>query len=126
MRGIPVVFGLLGVMVAGCKSAPSLVGEWTAQLQGQPVTFNFKADNTSELDIQAPGLAIKFLGTYKVDGEKFELTTTKFEAPGAPAILTTAFQKQMGKVQKGALTFTSNDDAQLTIDGQNVVLKRKK
>jgi hypothetical protein len=116
---------VLAVAIVGCKAAPSLVGKWSAQLSGQNLEFEFKADGTSVVSSLEGPLKLKATGTYKVEEDKIEMTTTKVDIPGAPAPILAAAKVQEGQKKVGKIVFTSNDDVQLTIENQNVVLKRK-
>ena len=120
-----IALALLTVAIVGCKAAPSLVGTWGASLNGQNLEFNFKSDGSSLMTGTAGPLKLKVTGTYKIDGDKFDLTTTKVEIPGAPAQVLAAVKSKEGQTQTGKIVFTSNDDVQLTMDNQNIVLKRK-
>ena len=117
---------VLATTLVGCKAAPTLVGTWTTSVGGQNLEFNFKPDGSSEMTGSAGALKIKAIGTYKVDGEKFELTTNKVDIPGAPALVMAELKKKEGEKQTGTITFSSNDDVQLVMQNQNIALKRKK
>jgi hypothetical protein len=116
---------VLAVAIVGCKAAPSLVGKWSANLSGQNLEFEFKPDGTSLVSSLDGPIKLKATGTYKVEDDKIEMTTTKVDIPGAPPQILAAAKVQEGQKKSGKITFTSNDDVQLTIENQNVALKRK-
>jgi hypothetical protein len=113
------------LFVAGCSSGPSLVGKWNATgIKGIPagstVVMDFKADTvTTDATISQAGMTIKVKSeaTYKIEGTKLSMTTTKSSVDEAslPAaikpmlpMIKAEMEKQNGQVASGELKITGD------------------
>lgn len=119
---------LSALWISGC-SKPSMVGKWAmsgGQMpQGMNVVVDFASDNKFKMAISGAvggvNLKISGDGTYKMDGENFEMTTTssKVEEPAAlRQMIEGQLKSSIGKTEKGKIKIegdTATFTAQQTI-----------
>ena len=76
------VVATLGVSLVGCAK-PSPVGKWTGTVSGMSgSTIEFTADNKVKQTATSPMGSVDAEGTYKVNGEKLDITITSVKAGG--------------------------------------------
>ena len=76
------VLATLGVSLVGCAK-PSPVGKWTGTVSGMTgSTIEFTADNKVKQTATSPMGAVDAEGTYKVDGEKLDISITSVKMGG--------------------------------------------
>lgn len=138
-------FGLLQLIIAmlflslGCKSKPTLVGDWTGTMSAQGVSveldFNFGADGTISVMQSANGKGSTQRGTYKSDDKSFTMIPTSVESAAIPKESLDQLNAAIAKNPK-PVVFTlvwTNDDT-ITVNQQGaqppgdvaIILKRKK
>ncbi len=76
------VVATLGVSLVGCAK-PSPVGKWTGTVSGMTgSTIEFTADNKVKQTATSPMGAVDAEGTYKVNGEKLDISITSVKMGG--------------------------------------------
>ena len=76
------VVATLGVSLVGCAK-PSPVGKWSGTVAGMTgSTIEFTADNKVKQTAASPMGSVDAEGTYKVNGEKLDITITSVKAGG--------------------------------------------
>ena len=76
------VVATLSVSLVGCAK-PSPVGKWTGTVSGMTgSTIEFTADNKVKQTATSPMGAVDAEGTYKVDGEKLDISITSVKMGG--------------------------------------------
>lgn len=127
------------LMFGGCKSKPTLVGDWngTLAVQGATVTMDlrFGGDGTLAVTQSVGGQTSTQKGTYKEMEKSFTMTPTSIEAANLPKETLDKVNAEMAKNPK-AVTFTLEwkdpDTIAITQQGAPppldvaVTLKRKK
>lgn len=85
------------VLTVGCKK-PGVEGKWQGTVQNMSTTMEFQADGQFKQSTQAPMAQIEGTGTYKVDGEKINITIADAKAGGRSvmAMLPAAMKQQSG------------------------------
>lgn len=85
---------LLVLAIVGCKSKPTLVGDWTgtATVNGttQSADYKFNPDKTMTIQSEQMGMKTTLKATYKEEEKSFSMKITDLEIPGLPE----AMQKQ--------------------------------
>lgn len=105
---VSAIFAVL-LVGSGCKSKPTLVGEWTGNATIQSVaidmTFTFGADGTLSVAQSANGQKSSQKGTYKEEEKSFTMTLTSVDAPGGPKAMIDGVNAELAKNPK-KVTFT--------------------
>ena len=99
-------------LLAGCSSAPPLVGTWTGKVNSPggdgEMEMHFDAagtmSQTTKMTVVGQSISMKINGTYKADKEKIDITVSGIEVLEAPA----QFKEFMEKDATGAKGKTMN------------------
>jgi len=76
------VMATLGVSLVGCAK-PSPVGKWTGTISGMTgSTIEFTADNKVKQTATSPMGAVDAEGTYKLNGDKLDISITSVKMGG--------------------------------------------
>jgi uncharacterized protein (TIGR03066 family) len=117
------ILGCAAVLVLACAAAAQekkdekfdakkLIGKWETGDKKSTVVIEFAAEGKMTLTAGEPGKEIKAEGTYKLDGDKLDVSL-----------------KFMGEEQKEKLTIKKLTDTELVTEdskGKSETLKRKK
>lgn len=130
---------VLGLVLVGCSSGPSLVGKWQGDLaaNGQtiPATIEYKADNTWVANASVQSVGFQITGTYELKDGKLSQTTKETKLTGelppqlAPmkAQMEAAMAQGNGQTSTTEVKFVDADTVTTkTAAGQDVTLKRVK
>ncbi|HMS56028.1 MAG TPA: hypothetical protein PKA27_11570 [Fimbriimonadaceae bacterium] len=134
------LFLVPAIIIVGCSSKPTLVGEWSATPEGSPQaqTFTFESGNKVKMASNMMGQNFILHGDYKEEAASLSITPQKLETPGLDASLQkqvdSAFAAQKGKPMSFSLKWISADEAELTpttnanpaVPSTKVVMKRTK
>lgn len=123
----------------GCKSKPTLVGDWTGSMSVQGVSvdldFNFGADGTIAVTQSAGGKGSTQKGTYKSEEMTFTMIPTSVESVAVPKATLDQLNAAIAKNPKPVVfDFVWKDDDTISVKQQGaqppgdlaIVLKRKK
>jgi len=137
MRRITALGFAAALIIVGCQSKPSLVGDWTASQTTQNMTatteWSFKDGGKMTMKTEAMGQKMTVEGDYTLEEKKLTMTPTKFDIPGLPAEVAKQLEKEK-KPTSFTVEFKSADEVVISPEkggagptgGQSMTLKRKK
>jgi hypothetical protein len=111
----------VGLAALGCKSKPSLVGDWsgTFSVQGVEVNaeFKFGGDGTVQIVQTAMGQSSTQKGTYTSDEKQFTVTETSVESATMPKAMLDQVNSTLQKTPRKLIfdcTWKDNDTISIT------------
>jgi hypothetical protein len=107
----------------GCQSSPSVVGTWSTNVNGQPATVTFNADQTLVGSVPVQSITVNTVGTYKMEGDQLTITlkADSVDGSGVPesmkAAIISAANQQMQPVS-GKMEWSGSNSFTVTPEGQ--------
>jgi hypothetical protein len=130
---------VLGLMIVGCNSKPSLVGKWkgeiSAQGQSMPADIEFKPDGKMITVAQFQQMTITGTASYKVDGDKMTSTMDDIKISGLKlnptqqAMFDAQLAQEKGKSTTSTFVFKDADTVEVSDgsgSGAKMTWKRQK